>query len=478
MSDLKSKALSGIKWSIIDNIARRSSQFIIGIILARLLSPQEFGLIGMITIFIALSQTFVDGGFRKGLIRKKNCSNIDYSTIFYVNIITGLILYFILYSCSNIISDFFKEPELEALIKVLGLTILINSLTLVQGTILTRNVDFKSLAKISIIASLISGLIAIIFAYYEYGVWSLVVKMILGASITSLLLWYNNRWFPSLIFSVNSFKELFGFGSKILLTNLINSIFRNVYILFVGKYYGSVVLGYYTRAEGFISLASDNVTNVISRVSYPVLSKLNGTDKLKESYRKLIKATTFITFNLSIIIVASSESLVLTLIGEQWIGTINILQLLCFVALFRPLVTLSIELINVKGRSDLTLKLTIIKKILVVPVIIVGFFYGLYPMLGSMILISFFTYIICMRWSMILIDYSLKEQIKDIYFTFIISISIGIIVFLIGELLEFNVLLIFGLQILVSIMLILLINELFQSEPYKIVKEAIIYRKL
>ena len=271
---LKQKTISGLLWSFIDNFANLGITFIVGIILARLLSPKEFGLIGMLTIFIAVSQSFINSGFSQALIRKKDPSQEDYSTVFYFNMIIGVVCFLVLFLCAGLISRFFKEPQLKPLVQVLGLSLIINAFTIIQQTILTKRIDFKLQAKISIISSVVSGVTGIGMAFAGYGVWSLVIRTITMYAMSSILLWSWNRWKPDLVFSIQSFKELFSFGSNLLISGLIDTIYRNVYYLVIGKYFSAQELGYYTRADQFSSLPSSNLTSVIQRVSYPVLSSI------------------------------------------------------------------------------------------------------------------------------------------------------------------------------------------------------------
>ena len=226
---LKQKTVKGLSWSIIDQIGNQGISFIVGIILARLLSPREFGLIGMITIFIALSESFINSGFSDALIRKKNCTNTDYSTVFYFNLIVGILFTAILYFSAPAIATFFDESELIPIVRVMGIILIIDSLTIIQRTILTKRIDFKLQTRISIIASIGSGVVAIIMAFNGYGVWSLVIQRISRQALNSFFLWLWNNWRPKLIFSIKSFKELFGFGNKLLISGLISTIFQNIY---------------------------------------------------------------------------------------------------------------------------------------------------------------------------------------------------------------------------------------------------------
>jgi teichuronic acid exporter len=248
---LKQKTVNGLVWSFVDSFANQGINFVVGIILARLLSPGEFGLIGMITIVISLSGVFIDSGFSNALIRKKEATQVDYSTVFFFNLFVGVLAYFALFFSAGAISRFFQEPELKPLVQVLGLSILISSLTLIQRVQLTKRIDFKLQTRISVIASVCSGFIGITMAYYGYGVWSLVYKQLAQEVLISLFFWLWNGWKPSWIFDKASFKEMFGFGSKLLASSLIENIYQNIYYLIIGKYFSAAELGYYTRADQF-----------------------------------------------------------------------------------------------------------------------------------------------------------------------------------------------------------------------------------
>ena len=256
MTDLKQKTISGLSWSFIDNFSKLGITFIVGIILARLLEPREFGLVGMTTIFIAISQSIIDSGFTQALIRKQNCTQKDYSTVFYFNLVNGIVFYLVLFFAAGLISHFFNEPKLALIIQVLALSLIINSLAIVQRARLTKEINFKLQTKISIIATTLSGIIGIWMAYTGYGVWSLVIKSLAGFAFTSILLWSWNKWIPHLVFSKDSFKEMFSFGSKLLVSGLIDTTYRNIYLLIIGKYFSATELGYYTRADQFKNLPS------------------------------------------------------------------------------------------------------------------------------------------------------------------------------------------------------------------------------
>lgn len=473
-SELKQKTISGLTWSFADTFFSNGITFIVGIILARLLEPKEFGLIGMITIVIAISTSVIDSGFSQALIRKNNCTDIDYSTVFYFNFISGVFFFVILFVSAPYISIFFKEPQLTALVRVLAVVLIIDSLTIIQRTILTKRLNFKLQTKISIVASIISGIISIFMALKGFGVWSLVARQVSQRAVNSLLLWIWNRWYPILIFSKNSFLELYSFGYKLLISGLINTAYQNIYYAIIGKYFSATELGYYTRADQFRKLPSTNINSVIQRVTYPVLASIQDDRKrLKANYRRLIKSTVLITFILMIGMAAVAEPLIITLIGDKWRTSVGYLQMLCFVGMMYPLHSLNLNMLKVQGRSDLFLKLEIIKRIIALPTIIIGILFGIKIMIIGMIINSFIAYYLNSYYSGSQINYSMKEQILDILPILLLAILNGIVVFLIGIFLPLAYWLKLLIQVLSGGILIILFCEIFRLESYRSIKDVV-----
>ena len=472
---LKQKTVSGLLWSFIDTFAGQGLTLIVGIILARILSPREFGLIGMITVFIAVSESFINSGFSSALIRKKDCTNIDFSTVFYFNLAAGILFFLILFFTAPFIASFFDEPQLTVIVQVLGIVLIIDSFTLIQRTILTKRIDFKLQARISVIASLGSGVIAIVMAYKGFGVWSLVAKSIAKQGLNSIFLWLWNRWKPLLVFSKQSFRELFGFGSKLLVSGLIDTIYRNVYYLIIGKFFSANELGYYTRADQFKALPSKSLTGVIGRVSYPILSSIqDDKPRLKNNYQKLIRSTMFITFILMLGMAAVSEPMIITLIGEKWRPSIIYLQMLSFVGMMYPLHALNLNMLQVSGRSDLFLKLEVIKKILAIPTIVIGVIWGIKIMIIGMMVNTLIAYYLNSYWSGRFIGYSFKQQVIDILPSFGLALMMAVFVYLLGLFLPFSYLWLLTIQIIAGALFILLFCEITQFRDYIFVKEIVL----
>ncbi|HPI35452.1 MAG: lipopolysaccharide biosynthesis protein [Prolixibacteraceae bacterium] len=477
MVDLRQKTITGVMWSGIDSFAEQLVHFIVGIVMARVIAPREYGLIGMITVFIAISNSFILSGLGSALIRKTDCKQVDFSTVFYYNLGMGCILYLILFFSAGAIADFFKEPLLKPIVRIVGIDLIIRSLTIIQRITLVKRIDFKLLAKITIISSILSGIIGIVMAYRGYEVWSLVARMISFSFITSLLLWILNRWRPTIEFSRKSFKELFGFGNKIMISGIFDTVYRNIYYLVIGKFFSANELGYYTRAQTFNDLPSKQITSVISRVTFPILSEMRENPVvLKGGYKRMITSTTYISFVILAGLAAIAEPMVITLIGEAWRPSIVYLQMLCFVGMLYPLQALNLNILQVQGRSDLYLRIEIIKKLLAVPIIIVGIIWGIKVMLVGMMVNSLISYYINSYWSGKMINYSMSEQITDILPSFLVAIGSGLLVFVIGKLIPGGYLMKMISQLLFGAVIVFFVSELFKLAPYLYLKEIVLSR--
>lgn len=468
---MKNKTVKGVGWSFVDNIASSGVTFLVGLILARLLTPEEYGIMAMITVFIAVSNSIVDSGFSNALIRKVRIESIDYNTVFYFNLIVSFILYILLFFASPGISVFFKEPILVKVVRVIGLVLIINALAIIPRTIFVRDVNFKTQTKVSLISSISSGIVGIGMALAGMGVWSLVGQQLSRQLLNTLFLWIYCKWQPILEFSVKSFKELFGFGSKLLLSGLLNTIYQNIYYIIIGRFYSSSQLGQYTRAEQFNMIFSSNLTSVVQRVSYPVLSSIQEEpERLRDAYRKIIKTTMLITFACMLGLAAVAKSLIIILIGDKWIPAIYFLQIICFSGMLYPLHAINLNILQVKGRSDLFLRLEVIKKIIAVVPIVIGIFYGIEYMLWGGVITSFIAYFLNSYYSARLIDYSALDQIKDILPTFLISFVVSFLMWC-TSLLDLSVYFLLPIQLILGILLAFFIYEKLKLPEYLELKQ-------
>ena len=461
---LKDKTVRGVGWSFIDNIASSGITFLVGLILARLLTPEEYGVMAMIAIFIAVSNSIIDSGFSNALIRKVHINRIDYNTVFYFNIVVSIVLYISLFLASPAISVFFKEPILMEVMRIIGFILIINALSIIPRTIFVRNVNFKTQTKVSLISSIGMALAGM-------GVWSLVGQQLSRQLLNTLFLWIFCKWHPNFEFSIKSFNELFGFGSKLLLSGLINTIYKNIYYIIIGRFYASSILGQYTRAEQFNTIFSSNLTTVVQRVSYPVLSSIQEeSERLREAYRKVIKTTMLISFACMLGLAAVAKPLILILIGAKWLPAVYFLQIICFAGMLYPLHAINLNILQVKGRSDLFLKLEIIKKIIAVGPIMIGIYCGIEYMLWGSVVISFIAYFLNSYYSAGLIDYPAIDQLKDILPTFLTSLTVAFIMWCVS-LLDWSVYLLLPIQLVLGILLAFFIYEKIKLPEYLELKQ-------
>lgn len=422
-NNLKQETAKGFLWSAVERFSVQGLQFLMGLVLARLLLPSDYGLVGMLAIFLAISQTFVDSGFSSALIQKKNRTDTDYSTAFFFNIGVGLFFYLVLFFTAPLIANFYDTPELTSLTKVIGLNVFITSLAVVQRAKLTIKLDFKTQAKASFTSVFIGGCIGIAMAYNGYGVWALVVQSLLRNGLNTIFLWFLSKWMPKAVFSITSFKGLFSFGSKLLGAGLLNTIFQNIYLLVIGKLFSASELGFYTRAQQFQKMPSQNITGIIQRVTFPVLSSIQDDDeKLIKAYRSFIRLSAFVVFPLMIGLAVVAEPLIRLILTEKWMPTVPLLQLLCIAGMLYPVHAINLNILNVKGRSDLFLKLEIIKKILITIAILITFSFGVKAMVIGQIFTSFISFFINTHYSSKMINYGAWKQIKDMLPTTIITL--------------------------------------------------------
>lgn len=412
--NLKQDTLKGVKWSALERISLQGIQFIIGLILARLLAPSDFGTVGMLAVFISISQTFVDGGFSNALIRKIDRTETDYSTAFYFNILVGLICYGILFLLSPYIAKFFNTPILSELLKVLSITIFINSLTVVQIAILSVEINFKAQALATLISVILSGSIGITLAYKGYGVWALAWQTVLNALFKSIILWYQSKWKPMIVFSMNSFKNLFSYGSKLLTSSLIGTIYEHMTTIAIGKFYTAKDLGFYSRGQQFAHLPSIAIIDVLGRVTFPILAKLqNEDDRLIQVYRKYIQITSMIIFFLLTLLAAMAKPLIIFLLTDKWSEAILFLQIFCFAFMFEHISKLNLNLLQVKGRSDLYLRLEIIKKIIAFSILAISIPFGVLIICISKVLNGQIALFINTYYTEKLFNLGYIKQLKD-----------------------------------------------------------------
>lgn len=471
---LKDKTVKGVAWSGIDQVAQYGVSFLVSIVLARLLSPDDYGLIGITSIFTSVCNTLINAGFTTALIRKKDAVEDDYNTVFIVNLGMSIFLYVVIFLCAPLIANFFDRQELISLVRVSSVGMIIGALAIVQQTKLTKRIDFKSQTKITIVASVASGVIGIILAFIGFGVWALVVQVLASQVIRTVLLWMVNKWIPKLHFSHSSFKELFGFGWKMMASSLLDSIWKELYQVVVGKFYSPATLGQYTRAKQIAALPSSNLTTVIQRVTYPVLSNIqDDKERLIAAYRKIIKNTMFVTAIGMLFLGAISEPFLFCLIGPKWNEAAMYLPFICISMSLYPLHAINLNMLQVQGRSDLFLGLEIVKKVIGLLPLYVCFAFGVMQMLYVNIITGIICYFLNSHFPGKLLGYSSWSQLKDIAPYYGIALFIGLSVYFL-KYLPFSYWIILPLQCLVGITVFFAICKLFNIAEFDEVKGIIV----
>lgn len=424
---LKNRTVKGTIWSSIERFSVQAIQFVVMIFMARVLTPADYGIVGMVTIFIAVSQSLVDSGFSQALIRKQDRSSVDNSTVFFFNIVVGVALYFILFFCAHPIARFYDQPVLIEVTRLVALSIPINSFAVVQRALLTSKLDFKTQAKASLSAALATGAVGLSLAYTGYGVWAIVWAQVTGTFVNVALLWVMAKWHPHYTFSYSSFKELFGFGSKLMVSGLIDTIYRNVYLIVIGKIFKASDLGFYTRAKNFSDFASTNLTVILQRVSYPLLCTIQDQDeKLQDAYRKILRISAFLIFPLMTGMAGVAKPMIISILTEKWLYSATLLVPICLAAMWYPIHAINLNLLQVKGRSDLFLKLEIWKKLIGVGVLCGTVPLGLYWMCWGSVLVSIISLIINTHYTGVLMNLGFMKQMKDLLPILALSLAAGV----------------------------------------------------
>lgn len=428
--NLKSKTKKGLLWTFAEQFSNYGLTFIVGVIMARILTPEDYGITALPSIFIAVSNVFILGGFANALIRKPEVTQKDISTAFYYSIVVGILCYIVLFVSAPWIADFYNTPILVSLVRITALQFLWVPLTIPQNVTLRSQLDFKAIARISVTTKIIGSIVGVSFAYIGYGLWSLVVMSLVSSLLSLIQLWLKVRWLPTERWSRDSFRYLWGYGNKMMASSLLDTLYNNIVPVFVGKYYSPADLGIYNRAHNYACLPSQQATGVISSVTFPVLSKMqDDTEVLARNYRKMLKASAFVIFPIMTLLSALAKPIIVILVTEKWIDAVILLQLLCFSMMWYPIHAINLNLLQVKGRSDLFLKLEIWKKLIGLTVMACTLPFGLVYFVSAGIASSFIGLFINTYYTGKLIDVGFVKQMQDLLPTYGLSILIFCVVF-------------------------------------------------
>ena len=474
--DLKQKAASGVAWTSIQKFAGMGVSFIAGIILARLLTPEDYGCIGMLSIFMVLAGAFVDGGFGSALIQKKRPTQEDYSTIFFFNLGMSLLMYVILFVCAPAIARFYKMPILSSVLRVQGLVLIINAFSLIQSNQLRKQFKFKKIAIVTLITSIVSFSVTIIMAYKGFGVWSLVVMNLLTVFIPTVAYWVTNKWFPLWVFSKTSFKELFGFGFYMFLTAIITRICNNIQGLLIGRFYTPATMGYYSKAKHTEEMASTSLSNVIDQVAYPLYAEYqNDKSMLINVIKKLTLSIAYITFPMMLLLILLAKPIFVLLYSERWLDSVPYFQILCVAGVAICLQGVNYQAIAAIGKSKAMFSWTLVKRAIGLALIVGGLAaFGIKGLLVGMVMQSWLIYLINAYQVHKYIGYKLSIQFFDLLPTTVLSIVSWVVAYSLVFLLpQWNMYVIAVIRLLVFVVVYLGGSMLFKVESFKLVKETI-----
>lgn len=430
---LTTTTIRAISWNLLGGIGAGIVRFVFGILLARLLLPEQFGLIGMLTIFMAVAMSLVDGGFWAALIQRREITTADTCSIFYFNITVGALAAGLLYWIAPWIAEFYGQPILTPLTRVLSLVVVVDAFGQIHGIILTKQIDFKTQNKIGLFSSVLSGLVGVTLALVGFGVWSLAIQQVAGAIFRTGFLWCYSSWRPALIFRFSALRGLSGFGSRMLFSALLVRSFDNVYSLVIGKFFSATDLGFFSRARVLQELPSHALAEMVGFVTIPAFATIqNEPDRIRRGLKKALTSLGLLNFPVMIGVGVVARPLVLVLLTEKWAPCISYVQLLCICGLLFPLEPTNMNVLIALGRSDLFLRIEVLKKLLVVLNILITWRYGITAMIYGMIAISFISYYLSSWYNGMLIGYATLDQLRDLFPYLMMALLMGTVVCMVG----------------------------------------------
>jgi teichuronic acid exporter len=434
VNELSLKTTRGMLWSLAENFGLQAMQFVVSIILARLLLPEQFGLIGMVNLFIVIAQTLTIGGFGSAFIQKKDASNLDACSIFYFNMLIGFVLTGVLFFSAPLISQFYQQPILLLLTRVLAFNILINALSFVPNTMLTKRMDFKPLVKVNVIAVILSSGVSITLAVNGFGVWSIVAQSMLYSLVRSVLIFQASHWYPTFVFSGKSLSTMFPFGSRMLLSGLLDAFFQNIYQPLIGKMFSAADLGFYTRAQTIQNAFVQPTVSSLWRVMFPGLAEIqDDTARMNNMVRKTMETTVIFFFPVMIGLILIAEPLIILLMTNRWAPSIPYFRLFCIAGLFFPLDAVYLSIFLAIGRSKYVFRIELARKILIILSILITYRWGITALLVGQVLTAAVIYSINSFYSGKIIHYLFPQQMRDIMPALVVSILMGMGMYLIGS---------------------------------------------
>ncbi|MCQ5386533.1 lipopolysaccharide biosynthesis protein [Hungatella hathewayi] len=434
MNNMQSKVVNGLVWRFAERICAQGVSLVVSIILARLLMPSDYGAISMVLVFIAIANVFVDAGFCNALVQKKECDSVDFSTAFYFNMAFSILLYFLLFGASPMIADFYGMPVLSPVMRIFALQIIIAGVKSTQVAYVQRNMLFRKFFWSTLGGTFFSGIVGIVMAYHGFGVWSIVAQYLLNSSIDTTVLWFTVKWRPTLEFSFKRWKSLFNYGWKLLIWSLSSTLYDNLRNLIIGKKYSSSDLAFYTKGKQWPNLLISNINTSISSVLFPALSQYqDNLPKLKSMTRKAMSLSSYILGPMLLGMAALSTPIISLLLTDKWLEAVPYMIICCFYLVLMPMQTANLEAIKAMGRSDIILKLEVIKKIVQITLLIVSMHFGVMAIAASAIITTLFACIVNAWPNRKLLQYGYGEQMKDMLPNLTISAIMSVVVFFLAK---------------------------------------------
>lgn len=438
---IKDQAAKGMMWNAVERFSSQGIQFILTIIIARILSPDDYGLVAMLGVFIAIAQSLIDSGFSNALIQKRNRTEVDYNTMFYFNIVASILMYLLLFVSAPWIGMFYNQPQLVKIVRVLGILLITNSFGAIQMTRLTVALDFKKLAVATLLSVIISGSLSIWMAYHGFGVWTLVFQLLLANLSWVVLLWLLAKWTPKWCFSWLSFCSLFSFGSKVLFSSLLHTLYTNMYSLVIGKYFNASILGYFNRAYTLGQFPVQNFGNIVQKVLYPIQCQYQDEDeKFNKIFISYLRISGFVLFPLMIGFAVLATPVISLLLTDKWLPVAPLLQIICLSMMWLPIMQANVAVLDAKGRSDYHLHAEIIKKILAILILLLTLPFGIQSVCFGMLIYSFVDLSVIISFSRRLTSVGYITQIKILAPSFLLALCMGVLVFCVTYYIDSSVL--------------------------------------
>lgn len=472
-SNLKSKTISSMMWTALWRFGLMGITFISNMVLAHMLTPKDFGLIGILHIFISVSEVFVIGGFGVALIQKKEVTHVDYTTAFFWNVFVSIITYAILFFTAPFIARFYDMPLLSDILRVQSLTLIISAFAIVQSTQLQKNLNFKAYSLRGIISAIVGAIVSVVMAFMGYGVWSL-VGMTLAMNVANvLLLWRISDWRPSWEFSVESFKTLFSFGGLMMFSSLVSSIYNDIQGLIIGKFFSPQDMGYYSQARKLEQVPTSSFSGIVNQVSFPVFSTINDSKtKLKTHVSKSVKSVSYLSIPLCVLLIVIAKPLILLLYGSQWEESVQFFQLLCLSGMIYIINGINLNVIKSLGKGRVFLYMQIIKRVIGICLIFGGISFGVKGVVIAVVITYYIDFLINNIVNYRLIGYGIKQQLGDIFNILILSIGIGLFVYFLGWYLSVHQFVIMAIQIIIFMAIYISLSHLFNIDGYDVYKDV------